>query len=190
MFWGNARARWMWLLMATPLTLIVMQMTYWIGSQLYSTRYFFEGVWALCILSALPLAWLARKWSRAVVYGALAVVMAYSLYSYSTPRIGALYGFNHITREVLVELNTLRTDDQPVLVLVTGPGAGENRVTWRALAALYTVSSPYFNTEIVVAWNYDDSVREQILAQFPDRRVIEMRGEGNSAVFLTDSAGG
>jgi hypothetical protein len=207
LFFNHERSRWLWLLLAVPLTIVVGQMTYWIGSQLYSTRYFFEGLGAFCLLSALPLAWLARNgnklWrqgetalrpynvARLSVYAALMIALVYGLYSYSTPRIGALRGFNSINSRILVEVNERREGDRPVLVLVTGPDAGDNRLTWRALAALNSVTSPYFDSEIVVAWNFGgDDIRQQILEQFPDRQLIEMTGTGNVPVFVTEDTGG
>jgi hypothetical protein len=207
LFISHERTRWMWLLMAVPLTIVVGQMTYWIGSQLYSTRYFFEGLGVFCLLSALGLAWLARNGIklfrrgepavrpynvvRLSVYAALAIALLYSLYNYSTPRIGALNGFNQINGQILADVNERREGDRSVLVLITGADSGDGRLTWRALAALNSVTSPYFDSEIVVAWNFGgDDIRQQILEQFPDRQLIEMVGTGNVVTFVAEDTGG
>ncbi|NWF67666.1 MAG: glycosyltransferase family 39 protein [Chloroflexi bacterium] len=183
----SRRERWVWLLLALPLTIIVVQMMYWIGSQLYSTRYFFEALAAMALLSALPLAWLARRFARLkfAVYGGLLLALLYSLYAYSMPRIGALYGFNAINREVIEAVQARMTNGQPALVLITGPGSGDNRVRWRALAALNVVTSPYFDSPIVAAWNFgDETTRQQILDLFPGRQLIEMRAQRDRAWFI------
>ncbi|MBC6938195.1 MAG: hypothetical protein DWB42_20525, partial [Chloroflexi bacterium] len=105
------RAAWTWLLLAVPMCLVGLHMAYWIGSQLYSTRYYFEGLGALAILSAVPLAHLARR-RRWPVYAALAVVLVFSLYAYSTPRITPLYRFNWVSPELIEAVEARREDDR------------------------------------------------------------------------------
>jgi hypothetical protein len=91
----NHEVSWTWLLASAALGLIFMHFTYWIGSQRYSTRYYFEALSALSILSAIPLAWLIRKTGQCwLIYGLVAAALVYSLYVYSTPRISVLYRFN------------------------------------------------------------------------------------------------
>lgn len=173
------RRRWIWLLAGVALSLIAVHLAYWIGSQRYSTRYYFEALTALSIISALPLARLMRRVGRLPVYALLAVVLIYSLYVYSTPRIMALHGFNLISREILDGVEARRTDDEPVLVIITG-----GDVRWRALGELMTVTSPYLDSDIVMAWdNLQPGVREAIVARFPNRPIIEMEADGNDAWF-------
>lgn len=178
------RAAWTWLLLAVPMCLVGLHMAYWIGSQLYSTRYYFEGLGALAILSAVPLAHLARR-RRWPVYAALAVVLVFSLYAYSTPRITPLYRFNWVSPELIEAVEARREDDRPVLVLVAG-----SEVRWRALGPLMAITSPYLDSDIVVAWDtLAEGVRENILARFPDRQVIEMTAQANTACFGGQLAG-
>jgi hypothetical protein len=60
-FWRTTRERWTWLLVSVALSIIGVQMAYWIGSQRYSTRYYYEALASLALISALPLAWLVRR---------------------------------------------------------------------------------------------------------------------------------
>jgi len=175
--------RWTWLLAAVPLALVVVHLAYWIGSQRYSTRYYFEGLTALSILSALPLAWLWRRIPDNLIRGlwglGFFVFLLYILYTYTTPRISALYRFNQIGQPQIEAVQARRDGDRPVLVVVTG-----RDVRWRAFGSLMAVTSPYLDSEIVVAWdNLTPGVREQILARFPDRQVIEIDAAGNEATF-------
>lgn len=180
------QARWTWLLLCVVLGLILGQMTYWIGSQRYSTRYYFEGLTAFSILTAMPIAYVARKWRRLPIYAALTLVLIYSLYSYSTPRVSVLYRFNLINQDILDNLEARQQGDQPLLILVHGAVSGDNRVRWRALGTLMVSTSPYLDSEIVGAWDYDDpTARDQILAQFPDRQIIEMNAIGNDIDFVS-----
>lgn len=177
--WIGRKRRWVWLLLGVMVSLVAVHTAYWIGSQRYSTRYYYEGLIAAALLSAIPLAWLARRWKRWPVYLGLGVVLVYSLYAYSTPRITALYRFNQIGPELIEAVEARRVDDRPILALVTG-----NNVRWRAYGALMTVTSPYLDSEIVAALdNTQPGVREQILARFPERQVIELLAEDNYAWF-------
>ncbi|RMG81916.1 MAG: hypothetical protein D6712_15490, partial [Chloroflexi bacterium] len=179
------RVVWLWLLMAIPVALVGAQLTYWIGSQRYSTRYYFEALPVLALLSALGLAWLAKlPYMRWPIYAALAIALFFSLYGYSTPRIGALHQFNAISRHDYEGVQARRSGEKPVLVIVENV-EGAN-VRWRALGSLMPFTSPFLDGDIVVAWAYADGVREQILAQFPNREVIEMEAMDNFAWFLDE----
>lgn len=185
LFWRERMRAWTWILFSAAVGLVVIQMAYWIGSQLYSTRYFFEGLTSIAIISALPVAWLARRVSRPLIYALLALALAYSLYFYSTPRISALKGFNLMTPKTLDGVQARRSGDQPVLVIVNGTD-----VRWRALGPLMAVTSPYLDSDIVGAWNYeggDGSVKQRILDRFPGRQVIEMNAQGNYAWFSDEA---
>ncbi len=177
----GGRKRWIWLLAGSAAGLIAVHLAYWIGSQRYSTRYYFEALTALALISALPLAWLIKRFAqRWLIYTALTVGLIYSLYVYSTPRISALYRFNFITPEQIEGVMARRESDEPVLVIVSGTD-----VRWRALGTLMSVTSPYLDSDIVVAWDYlQDGVREAIIERFPDRQIIEMQAEGNEWAFV------
>jgi hypothetical protein len=103
------------------------------------------------------------------------------------PRISALYHFNTINQEVIDAVERRRTGDAPLLVIVSAPATGDDRLRWRAHGSLMAVTSPFLDSEIVVAWDYlDEGVREAILDRFPDRQVIEMIARGNDAWFVDE----
>jgi 4-amino-4-deoxy-L-arabinose transferase-like glycosyltransferase len=170
---GDPQPAWTWLLLSIGVALITAHLAYWIGSQRYSTRYYFEMIIGVCILSALPLAWIIRKIPalKLVVYIALAAVCLWSIVSYSTPRIDALRDFNRIDQTLLREVNARRQNpDQPALVIVNGTG-----VSWRSYGALMTSTSPFLDSDIVAAYdNQTAGMRDRILEMFPGREIIEM----------------
>lgn len=180
----QSRARWTWIMWSVVLGIVIIQMTYWIGSQRYSTRYYYEALASAAILGALPLAWLARRAKRRwMLYIPLVALLLYSLYAYSTPRISVLYRYNRVGGDVIAEVDA-RRNGQPALVIINGPGSGDNQVRWRAMGSLMAITSPFLDSEVVVAWAYAEGVREQILERFPDRFIIEMGATGNEAWFL------
>lgn len=177
----GTRRTWAWMLAAVAIGLVGVQLMYWIGSQRYSTRYYFEMLTPLALLSALPLAWLARRIGRLPVYVVIAGLLVYSVYAYSTPRISALYRFNLISTEMLEGIEQRRQGDEDVLVIVNGAN-----VRWRPLGVLMAVTSPYFDSDIVGGWAFSPGVREELIAQFPDRQVIELGAEDNDWWFLDE----
>lgn len=175
---------WTWLLLGVVVALIGTHLGYWIGSQRYSTRYYYEALSALVIIGALPFAWLARRTSRLVVFPIVAAMLLWSLYSYSMPRIGVLKGFNHISSELISDVHERRiSDDIPILVIVTD--SPDNGARWRSFGALMAVTSPYLDSDIVVAWDSGrgTQMRTQIISRFPERQVIDMVAAGNEAWF-------
>jgi hypothetical protein len=182
----HPRVNWTWLFVSVILCIVLAHVAYWVGSQRYSTRYYFEALTGVAILSAVPLAWLARQSRmRWLVYGGLLIALLYSLYAYSTPRIMALYRFNWVSTEVLNRVESMREPGKQVLVIVTG-----SDVRWRALGSLMAVTSPYLNSDIVGALDFKGpDTRQQILNRFPDRQIIEMTAQGNWACFGTKLEG-
>ncbi len=187
----DQRPVWTWLLFAVAMTLVGVHIAYWIGAQRYSTRYFYEALGAVAILSALPLAWVIRqesiRWIRLGLFAGIFAVALLSLANYSTPRITALHQFNRVSQAFIDAVHARRQTDQPLLVLVTG-----SELTWRSRGALMAETSPYMDSDIVVAWNYGRSptqaadIEAQILARFPDREVIRMEAERSDIWFAGD----
>jgi hypothetical protein len=190
----NVRTRWTWLLFSTFIAIVAVHMAYWVGSQRYSTRYYFEALAGLAIIGAVGVDWLAQSiagrkglTSRPIQYVAYALFglsLLWSLYAYSTPRITALHRFNRVSQAVLDAIETQKADGRDVLVLVNGQGG---TVFWRSFGSLMAVTDPYLENDIVVAWNYapqDSRIRQRILEDFPDRQVIEMAVIQESAWFI------
>jgi hypothetical protein len=177
----DSQVEWTYLFIAFSLFLIGLHIAYWIGSQRYSTRYYYEMLGGLAIVSALPLAWIARRFNRWVVYAGVLAVMVVTLFTYSLPRINVLYRFNWVSPQLIDAVNARRdpNDGRPVLVLIKG-----NNVLWRALGSLMAETNPLLDGDIVAAIdNTLPGFRQQILDKFPDRQVIEMTADGNYSCF-------
>jgi len=174
-----------WLFIGVALCIVILQMAYWIGSQRYSTRYWYEALGAISLLSALGFVWLMRgRWLKMAVYGVFGVLLLYGFYDYSLPRINALYRFNNIGQDMLDAVKE-RAGDDPVLVLIRGEATGDNRIMWSAYATLTASTSPYLDGQIVAARVYGD-FEERVRALFPDRRVILMEGVGVALEFVDE----
>jgi 4-amino-4-deoxy-L-arabinose transferase-like glycosyltransferase len=182
--WQNEeRPVWTWLLFGVLFSIVAAHMAYWIGSQRYSTRYYFEAVGAAAILAAIPIAALAKRGEvgRSLAYGLLLVACVYSYTQYSVPRISGLRGFNRVTAEVFDGIEARRTGDAPVFVLITGV---EGR--WRTRGPLMTVSSPFLDNDIEFAYieGEDPDARAQVLSRAVGRQVIEMGARLHDVWFM------
>jgi 4-amino-4-deoxy-L-arabinose transferase-like glycosyltransferase len=191
---NDHRPIWTWLFLAVAVTLVTVHLAYWIGSQRYSTRYYFELVSALCIIAAIAIGGLIhllrRPGLKMAAYGVFGLLCLWSLVMYSTPRIDVLRGYNRVTETMVEEVNRRRTTDKPVLVLVEGPEVGKNP-SWRSYGALMVATNPYLDSEIVAAWdNGREGTRERLIAMFPDREVIDMKAmdaqRGDHSWFIED----
>jgi 4-amino-4-deoxy-L-arabinose transferase-like glycosyltransferase len=181
------QVRYTWMFIAIAGVLVVFQMTYWVGSQRYSTRYWYECIGGLAILSALPIAYLVRYSTlKPFVYGAFGVLLAIAHFNYSIPRVSVLYQFNNITQTYLDELYARATDDRPILVIVNGDTSGDRAVSWRSFGVFMVNSSPFLDSNIVTARVYtgNEEMRAQVLAKFPNHQVIEILGVGATFEFL------
>jgi hypothetical protein len=182
----SPRVRYTWLFVAAIGCLVVLQMTYWVGSQRYSTRYWYEAIGLVCLLSALPIAALMRvRGLRWIVGMAFVVLVAWSYAFYSVPRVSVLYQFNNVSLANLALLDSVRVDERPILLLVYGDSTGDNRVSWRAYSTYIAVTSPYLDSEVVAARIADgnEALRDAVVAMFPERQVIEVNASGVEAVL-------
>lgn len=174
----TARRRWTWLIAALPLSIIAVYFAYWIGGTLYSARYYAEGIGAAALISAAGIAALAR-WINAwalrhrkprsgwVVYAAIAALALYALAIYSPARMAPLRGYGRIGQVQLRALDAARQDPaRPVLAIAQGAHH------WRDVATLMAVTSPFRDSEIVLARDTSASNADTLRAQFPEREVI------------------
>jgi hypothetical protein len=176
-----------WLIMGVALMPFIVHMTYWIGSQRYSTRYYYEALGALALLSALALARLTERlrWRWAATLLVIGCVV--TLITYSLPRIGVLRGFNGVSQSWIDEARA-RGGDAPLLVIVTGTD-----LSWRAMGSFMAVTSPFLDSPIVAAYNPvrtpgDEGMRQALIERFPDRVVIDLTAQGADAAFAGGAA--
>jgi hypothetical protein len=167
------RKRWTLVLVAVLAAVVGVHLAYWIGSQRYSTRYYFEGLAAAALISAILPGWLAAqsRYARPLIYLLLAGVTAYAATVYTFPRLNLLHGFNNVKQGHLDEINAMRQTDKPVVVILTG-----NAMTWRSNGTLMGVTSPYLDSDIVLARDSSGRYHERIVEQFADREIIELNG--------------
>lgn len=171
-------------LLAVALMPILVHMTYWVGSQRYSTRYYYEGIGAIVLFSAVGLAWLTARLGARWAIGLVTVGCVITLATYSLPRIGVLHGFNNVSQSWIDAARARAGAGDRLLVLATGTD-----VSWRALGSFMAVTSPFLDSEIIGVYNRVDAeglpgLRYRMIDLFPDRAIIDLMAEGEDAMFV------
>lgn len=175
------RRRWTWLLLAIPVCLVAVYLSYWIGGNLYSARYYYEGLTAAALISGVGLTQLARLLDKGfrrlstsvdfsprwVFYGLVIVAVIYALVIYSPARFSPLRGYGRISQAQIDQVNELRQNpDDPLVVIVWG----EHH--WRDIGSLMALTDPYLDSDIVLARDPDQRYLDDLLARWPDREKL------------------
>ena len=180
--WGasNRQRGWAIVLASVIVSLLGVHVAYWIGSQRYSTRYYMEALPAFAILSALGLAFLRQHLGNRIVFPFLGAVLAFTLFSYTLPRLKILHGFNGVSLQKLEVLEPYRAMDAPILVIVMG-----DAISWRAGGTYMVMTSPYLDSEIVLARDKSNGLfRDDLRRLFADRVIVWMVGNGDDVTLL------
>lgn len=168
------RRRWTFVLFAVAVALIASTLGYWIGAGVYSARYFYEATAVLAILSAAGVAGLAEHLRRykliAAEYGVymlLGLAAAYSLLGFSPDRLNGLHRYDRVSGAQIEAVERLRDGSgRPVLIIAYGSAH------WREVGALMAATSPYLDSEYVLARDPDRNTAERLIAMFPGYQVV------------------
>jgi 4-amino-4-deoxy-L-arabinose transferase-like glycosyltransferase len=176
---------WSVLLCLPFVMLVIFYIAYWVGEIVYGPRYFYEGLPGLAIVAAAGLNAMASSMASSIArlrqhsYGvplALSIIMLVLLgingavyLPYRIPQWYQLYG---IKRQPLDELEGLRQTDR-VLVLVR---SGH----WHDYGEFIYLNSPWYDTPIIVAHDYNPQMAAKVIALYPDREVWYYNGSFSS----------
>jgi hypothetical protein len=89
-----------------------------------------------------------------------------------------LYQYNKASRVQLDAIQALRGNDpRPVLLVILRNPDREIRDNWRDYAAMMAATSPYLDSDIVVARIFEPDEVQEFLRRFPERLVLYQIGE-------------
>ncbi|MBI3739761.1 MAG: hypothetical protein HY258_11995 [Chloroflexi bacterium] len=121
----NLRA---WIIASVFPSIVLLYTAYWIGSNLYGPRYYYEGFYSLSLVSAAGVFWLAEQVvkqgrARKVMQTATALLcvflVGYNLFVYLPKRLTQMTGLYGITRSMLTPFETQQAKElTPALVIV------------------------------------------------------------------------
>jgi len=201
-WWYGRKHEWVWFFTLFLIALIASGLLYWIGSVVngaaaYSTRYYYEATFAVCLVSAYGVVTLARTlkirplWGRFPihpVYLGLWAVCVASVVFYTPARLreplppdwmNGLWRYNKAGVDQIERLNAMRGDDpRPVTVIILRSPLPDVRDNWRDYAGLLGVSDPYpEHGAIIVVRVFDSEEVPAIVQRFSNRLVLYQIGE-------------
>lgn len=170
------------LLSSVFFSLVVVYLSYWIGSSLYGPRYFYEGLYSLALLSGAGIALLAgwpvrpglpwpkvSGWRRArplAITALLALLVAFNLLFYLPQRMDKMSELNGANRARLQPfLSPAAQEMAPALVFV------HSLNSWTEYGALLELQSPFLDTPFIFAMSRGSVVNRVAAAQFPRRAI-------------------
>jgi hypothetical protein len=145
------------------LSLVLVYMSYWVGSTLFGPRYYYEGLFSVTIISAAGIAWLAgwpidrkmpfvrysdwRKLRPLLVTFVVGILVGINLVLYLPARLGGMVALYNITQSDQAPFLTPAAQAlTPALVIVHTP-------EWTEYGALLDLENPSLSTPFIFAWS-------------------------------------
>lgn len=160
--------------------LVLLYLFYWIGSNLYGPRYYYEGLPSLTILSAAGIAWLAgwqlrpddapkpfTKWRRLrlfITLTALVFLMSANLLFYMPQRLNSMHGLYGVNRERLKPFQSEQVQALAPALVIVYPDK------WTEYGALLELQDPFLDTPIIFVMNRGQKQNAAVARAFPDRK--------------------
>lgn len=166
---------------STAITVVAAYALYWIGSDLFGPRYYYEALPACILLTAAAISWMAglpekitglpfwkslQTWRFVLVSLVSVFFVVCSLYYYlpsRLPRFYGLYGAN--ATRLLPFINMNKPGITPALVIV------HITKSWTDYSTLTELSNPYFDTPYVFSLSKGEKSDAIAAGMFPGRYV-------------------
>jgi len=169
----NARA---WLVASVFPSIVLLYMTYWIGSNLYGPRYYYEGFFSLTLVSAAGMFWLAegvakegrlRKWTQAATLLLGIFLIGYNLIIYLPKRLNDMTGLYGINRAGLAPFETTQAKElTPALVIV------HFQKDWTEYGGLLELQNANLTSPFIFALSRGSEADAALAHDYPDRYII------------------
>lgn len=179
--WAIRRNFSAWLPASVFPSLVLIYMSYWIGSWLFGPRYYYEGLYSLTLVSAAGIAQLAgwpttpgepfpnfsgwRRLRPLAITALLALLVSANLLFYTPLRLKnmfALYGVQHADLEPF--LTSSAQELTPALIIVHPAGK------WSEYGSMLELMDPYFSTPFVFIISRGTESDAAVIDYFPNRK--------------------
>ncbi len=169
----NARA---WLVACVFPSIVLLYSAYWIGSNLYGPRYYFEGFYSLTLVSAAGMFWLAervlkeapaRRWMQIATAFLAVCLIGNDLGVYLPARLEAMTGLYGITRSMLAPFETERAQAlTPALVIV------HFKREWTEYGGLLELQNAELTSPFTFALSQGSGADALLARDYPGRRLL------------------
>ena len=174
--WAGRRNGHAWLIGSVFVSLVMVYMTYWIGSSLFGPRYYYEGLSSLAVISASGVFWLAdgivrqknwRKIYRIATFLLVCFLVGYNLIVYLPGRLLGMVGLYGIRRAQMEPFLTWEAQALAPAVVVVHISD-----TWTEYGGLLELEDPWLTTPFIFALNQGEYTNTALQNDYPDRRLI------------------
>jgi hypothetical protein len=187
--WAIRKNRGMYLVASIPLALVLVYLTYWIGSSLFGPRYYFEGLPGLTLTTAAGIMWLLdwprryeNNWRlmRSFVTLMLSLSLAgYNLVGFLPQRLESMYGLYGVLRARMQPFLTQQAQElTPAVVIV------HIESKWTDYGTLLDLENPWLTSPFIFALGGDKKTTAVLAADFPERTIINYYTKQPEKFFL------
>ncbi len=172
--WAARRNQSTTLIIGVVFSLVLVYTLYWISPIRYGPRYYYEGIFSLCLLTAAGIFWIA-DWSarprtprtlRTGVYLLVTFLIGYNLLAFLPGRFDSMRNVHEIRRAQQAPFLAENIQElTPALVLV-------HTEKWTDYVGLLPLEDPWLRTPFIFAYLPDSSTDKIDPNDFPDRRII------------------
>ena len=162
-------------------SLVLVYLAYWIGSQLFGPRYYYEGLYSLTIAGAAGIAFLAGwptrpgepwhvysgwKMARPLLMTAIvALLVSANLLFYTPMRVGGMHGLYGVTRTRLEPFETPEAKALAPALIVVHP-----RI-WTEYATMLELQDPFLDSPLLFVISSGGKIDSELPDLFPGRHV-------------------
>ncbi len=169
----NLRA---WLVALVFPAIVLLYMAYWIGSDLYGPRYYYEGFYSLTIVTSAGIFWLAesvvrkkrwRRWMQIAVALFCAFLIGYNLTVYLPNRLRGMTNLYGISRAMLAPFETPQAKMlAPALVIV------HFQKEWTEYGGLLELQNAELTSPFIFALSRGQEADAMLPSDYPNRKII------------------
>ena len=160
-------------------SLVIVYLAYWVSSWLLGSRYYFEALPGLALLSAAGIHWLSGKSQisyakrpylnrlRTLGIPALVLLLFFAnIYFYLPARLGGLHGLYGIERDDLIVFESPELEEfQPALVIV-------DTDRWMPYGSTLVLESPALDSPLIFAWSIGPETDQKLVEYYQEERYI------------------
>ncbi len=177
--WASRRKSLSYYSTGITVSLIIVYLAYWVSSWLLGSRYYFEALPGLALLTAAGIVWLAGSdmaghksrpvLTKARKLGVTAIVSLLffsNLYLYLPARLGGLQGLYGIEREDLEIFESAELAEyQPALVIVDAEH-------WMPYGSTLVLESPNLDSPLIFAWSIGPQTDGELAERYQAERQV------------------
>ncbi|HEY9151889.1 MAG TPA: STT3 domain-containing protein [Anaerolineales bacterium] len=186
--WSLGRDGRRWLMALVFPSLLLVYMAYWIGSNLFGPRYYYEGFYSVALVSAAGMFWLAeqvirsapmRRWMQVATVLLGVVLVGYNLIVYLPKRFNEMTDLYGISRSMLIPFETATAKSlTPALVVV------HFRNSWTDYGGLLELENADLTSPFIFALSHDRNSDLTLKKDYPARIVIYYYSDQPNVFYL------